>query len=129
MYVHAAAVIADQRFRHESGGFAAAVGHVVHAVFEDLHFVGFLYEAARADADLALASSCNFVVMHFYLETHILQGVAHGGADVLKSVYWGHRKVAPLQTRAMSAIALLISGVRIPCALHGIDFVEAAIDV
>ena len=71
--------------------------NVVHAVLQDLHFVGLLHEAAGADADLALAAGGDFVVMHFDLQAHLLERIAHGGADVLERIDRRHREIAALQ--------------------------------
>ena len=77
VHVHARAVVADERLRHEGRRLAVAVRHVVDGVLEDLHFVGLLHEAAGTHADFALAAGGHFVVMHFDLEAHLFERVAH----------------------------------------------------
>jgi hypothetical protein len=55
VHVHAGAVVADQRLRHEGRGLAVGVGHVVDAVLEIWFFVGLADQRVELDADLALA--------------------------------------------------------------------------
>jgi hypothetical protein len=99
--MHAAAVVADDGFRHESQGFAVAVRHVLQRVFQNLHFVGFLGQRVRRDVDLALSGGRHFVVMHFELQAHFFAGHGHGGANVLLRIDRRHREVAALHARTM----------------------------
>ena len=55
VHVHARAVVADDRLRHEGRGLAVGMRDVVHGVLEDLHPVGALHQAVELGADLALA--------------------------------------------------------------------------
>ena len=92
VHVHAAAVVADERLRHEGGRLAVAVRDVQHGVFEDLHLVGLVDQAAGADTDFALAAGGDFVVVHFDHEAHLLERQAHRRTDVLERIDGGTGK-------------------------------------
>jgi hypothetical protein len=70
----------------------------------------------------------DFVVMHFDLEAHLLEGIAHRGAHVLVSVDRRNREVAALEARTMSLVAFREYGVAVPRALHRIDRVRRLVD-
>ncbi len=127
VYVHAAAVVADQRLWHEGRGLAVAVGHVLHRVLEDLHLVGLDDQRARADADLGLSGGRHLVVVHFDLQSHLLARQAHRRADVLERIHRRHRKVAALDAGAVALVAVGILLGRVPGALHRVDGVEGAL--
>src|SRR6185437_3206117 len=127
--VHAVAVIADERLRHEGRGLAVARCDVQHAVFENLHRVALLHEAAGADPDLCLAARRDLVMVDLDLEAHLLERETHCRADVLERIDRRHREVAALQSGPVSLVAVLVILAEIPCALRGVDLVEAAVDV
>jgi hypothetical protein len=54
VHVHARAVVADDRLRHEGGGLAVAVGDVLDHVLLQLQPVGALHEGRELGADLHL---------------------------------------------------------------------------
>jgi hypothetical protein len=126
VHVHARAVVADQRLRHEGGGLAVACGDVVHGVLQDLHLVGLLDEAAGTDADFALAAGGDFVVVHLDDETELFAGAAHRVADVLIGIDRRHREVTALDAGTMTLVAFRILRVAVPGALHRVDFIRAA---
>jgi hypothetical protein len=68
-------------------------------------------------------------MMHLDLEAEFLAGLAHRGAQVLEPVHGRHREIAALDARAVSHVAALVAGARVPRALHGIDVIAAAIDL
>ncbi len=128
VYVHAAAVVADQRLGHEGRGLAVAVGDVVDHVLEYQQLVGLAGQAVEAGADLALPGGRHLVVMDFGDDAHLLQRQAHGRADVLQAVYRGHREVAALDAWAMAEVAAGVGLLRVPACLRGIDTVERPVD-
>ena len=71
MNVHAATVITNHWFWHESRRFTVSVGNVMHNIFEDLHFVRFTNQSVEYCANLTLASSTYFVMMYFGFTTHV----------------------------------------------------------
>ena len=72
MDVHAAAVVADDGFRHEGQRLAIAMSDVLQRVFQNLHFVGFLGQRICSDVDLALARRGHLMMMHLEFEAHLL---------------------------------------------------------
>ena len=59
------------------------MGHVVHAVFEDLNLIGFLNQRVELNTNLTLTSGADFVVVYFNRQAHLLHGGTHGCADVV----------------------------------------------
>ena len=127
MHMHAAAVIADDGFRHESQGLSITMRHVLQRVLENLHFVGFLGQRIRRHIDLTLAGGRHFVVMHFELQAHFFAGHGHRGANVLLRINRRHREVTALDARTMALVAVFIGLAGIPGAFVGVHFVRAAV--
>ncbi len=126
MHVHAGAVVADHRLGHESRRLAVACGHVPHRVLQDLHPVGAPDQGRELGADFALPGRRHFVVVHFDLDTLLLEQQAHFGADILQRVGGRHREVAALDRSAMREIARLIVDAGRPGRLFALDLNEAA---
>ena len=129
VHVHAAAVVADERLRHEGERLAVAVRDVPQRVLEDLDLVALLRQRVRSDVDLALAAGAHLVVVHLDLEAEFLAGLAHGRAQVLETVDRRHREVAALHARAMAEVAVFVGRAGIPGALHRVDDVAAAVQL
>jgi hypothetical protein len=115
--VHAAAVVTDQGLGHESRSLAVAVRHIEYRVLQNLHLVSLGHQTAGTDTDFALAARGDFVVVHFHYQTHFLEGIAHGRTDVLEGIDRRHRKVPPLDGRAVTLVALDIILAGVPGAL------------
>ena len=96
MDVHSRAIVADDRFRHEGGGLAIFGGGVVHGVFQAHQPVGALDERGELGADFVLAGGCDFVVMHFHENAHLLQRHRDCRSDVLQRIDWRNREVTAL---------------------------------
>ena len=107
VHVHARAVVADDRLRHERRGLAVGVRGVVDHVLHLLQPVGALHQRREAGADLALAGVRDLVVVDLDLDAHLVEREAHRGADVLQRVDRRHRKVAALHRRAVAHVAAL----------------------
>ena len=105
--MHARAVVADDRLRHERRRLAVRGRGVVHAVLEDLQPVGALHQRRELRADLALARVGDLVVVHLDLDAHLLHREAHRRADVLQRVDRRHREVAALDRGAVAHVAAL----------------------
>ena len=112
--VHAGAVVTNDGLRHEGGGFAVGVGHVLHHVLEDLRPVGALNQRAETGTDFVLACASDFVVEHFNRNAKAFQNQRHFGAHVLRAVHRRHREVAAFDSGAMAAVAAFELGTRIP---------------
>ena len=94
MDVHARAVVAEDRLRHEGRGLAVGIGDLVHDVFVDLHLVGVADQRVELDAELVLGGR-HFVVVLFDAHAHLGQHRQHLGAHVLR----GSRSAAPGNSR------------------------------
>ncbi len=127
MDVHAAAVVADERLRHEGRGLAVAVRYVHDGVLQNLDFVGLLDECAGADADLALTARGDLVMMDLDLQAELFQREAHRRADVLEGIDRRYGEVAALDAGAMAVVAALVIRRGVPRTLHGVDQVRAAV--
>src|SRR5690606_10613549 len=86
VHVHAAAVVADDRLRHEGDGLAVAVGDVLDDVLHGQQLVGLAHERVELGADLALAGGGHLVVVDLDLDAGLFQGLAHLGAQVVQGV-------------------------------------------
>ena len=122
--VHARAVVAEHRLRHEGRGLAVGLRHVVDHVFVDLHRVGHLDQRSELDAELVLCRT-DLVVMLLGDDAHIGHDREHLRAEVLRRVDRRHREVAALGARAVTEIAHLIFGVHVGGQLDRVDLVAA----
>ncbi|MCY1353484.1 hypothetical protein D9M69_398260 [compost metagenome] len=129
VHVHARAVVAVQRLRHEGHGLAVGVGDVVDAVLQGLDFVGLLHQGVELHADFVLAGSRHFVVVNFDDQAHFFHGVAHGGTDFVVVVDRRYREVAALHARTVALVAAFDVGVGVPGSLLGVDLEHRAGDV
>ena len=80
--VHARAVVAEHRLRHEGRRLAVGVGDLVHDVLVDLHLVGVAHQRVELDAEFVLGGG-HFVVVLFDAHAHLGQHGQHLGAHVL----------------------------------------------
>ncbi|MNH95992.1 hypothetical protein D3C73_486480 [compost metagenome] len=69
MDVHARAVIAVNRLRHEGGRLAVGIGDLMHDVLVNLHLVGVAHQRVELDAKLVLGGS-HLMVMLFDDHAH-----------------------------------------------------------
>jgi hypothetical protein len=129
VHVHAAAVVADERLRHEGERLAVAVRDVPERVLEDLDLVALLRQRVRADVDLALAAGADLMVMHFDFQAEFFAGLAHRGAQVLEAVHRRYREIAALHAGTMAHVAAVVARAGVPRALHRVDDVAAAVQV
>src|SRR3546814_7275577 len=65
VHVHARTVVTDDRLRHEGRRLAELMGDVLHDVLQLQDFVSLLGQRTELDADLALAGSRDFMMVHF----------------------------------------------------------------
>ena len=127
VHVHAVAVVADDRLRHEGDGLAVGVRDVVHRVLQHLHFVGLAHQRVGVDADFALAGGGDFVVVHFDLHAQLFERQAHGRAQVLERIDRRHREVAALHAGTVRLVAFLVVLARAPRRFDRIDLEERAL--
>ena len=108
--VHARAVVAIDRLRHEGRGLAVDVGDLVDAVFVDLHLVSHQRQRVEFHAEFVLGGG-HFVVMLLDLDAHLGHRTEHFGAHVLNRILRRNRKVARLGADAVAEVAAFIFGV------------------
>ena len=94
MRVHTAAVVTEDRLRHERDRLAVPTGDVLDDILVHHHFVGRAHERIEADVDLRLARGGHFMVVFLDGNAHLLHLQNHLAADVLLRVGRRHREVA-----------------------------------
>ena len=72
MRVHAAAVVAKERFGHEGGRLAMFARHVLHYVTIDHHGVGTAHERVKAIVNFRLAGRGDFMVLPLDFHAELL---------------------------------------------------------
>lgn len=110
MNVHARAVVAEDRLRHEGCRFAIGIGDLVHNILVDLHLVGAGDQRVELHAQLVLCGS-HFVVMLFNDDAHFGENRQHFGAHVLQAVDRRNREITALDARTVAEVAGLVVGV------------------
>ena len=118
--VHARAVVAIDRLRHEGRGLAVDVGDHLDAVLVDLHAVGHHRQRRELEPELVLGGR-HLVVVLLDRAAHPRHGGEHLGAHVLHRVLRRHREVALLGADVVTEIAALVDPVGIGRELAGIE--------
>ena len=126
--VHARAVVAIDRLRHESRRLAIALGDVVDAVLIDLHLVGHVHQGVELHAELVLGGG-DLVVVLLDLDAHRRHGGEHLAAHVLRRVERRDREVAALGLDAVAEIAALVIGVAVGRQLGGVELEAGVVGV
>ena len=124
--MHARAVVADDRLRHEGRRLAVGMRDVLDHVLLDLQPVGALNQRAELRAQFHLACRADFVVMHFDRNAERLEDQAHLGAHVLERIGRRHREVATLDAGTVARVAVLVLLARAPRCFFGVDLRERA---
>ena len=119
--VHACAVVAVDRLRHEGCGFAVRVCHVVDDVLVLLQVVGLLGQRAKDHAQLVLTGR-HFVVVLVNFHADALHCGQHLVTDVLSSVCRVDREVTAFDTRAVAHVAHFEVGVCVPSCVDCVNF-------
>ena len=123
VHMHAAAVVAIDRLRHEGRGLAVAVGDVVDHILVDLHVVGLLHQRAELRAELMLRLR-HLVVVFLAGDAHLDHGREHFGAQVHFAIDRVHREIAALHARAVAHIAFRVV---LHVGARALDRVEAEV--
>ncbi len=108
--VHARAVVAVDRLRHEARGLAVDLRDLRDAVLVDLQLVGHQRHRRELHAELVLGGR-HLVVVLLDLHAHLGHGGEHFRTHVLRRVLRRDREVAFLGADVMPEIAALIGGV------------------
>ncbi|VXB56721.1 conserved hypothetical protein [Arthrobacter sp. 8AJ] len=125
--VHARAVVAEDRLRHEGHRLAPGVSGVLDDVLELLQVIGSVGEGGELVVDLGLAGGSNFVVAALDLEAGFVQGNTHGVAQVSLLVGGGDREVTALDGGLVAQVAAFFLAAAVPVGFFGVDLVEAAL--
>ncbi len=125
MRVHAAAVVLEDRLRHERDRLAVAARDVLADVLVPHELIGHLDERLELHVDLALAGRRHLVVMRLDDDADLLHLGDHLAAQIVVGIGGAHRKVAALEARLVAEVRLFDPR-RVPGALRRIDLVVAA---
>ncbi len=118
--MHAAAVVAEDRFRHESYRFIVPFADVTQYVFVILHVVGHAFEGSESNVDLGLTGSRDLVMLALDRYACFLQLQTHFVANVLQRVHWRHRKVTFFRSNLVTEIWKFFAAA-VPMSLTAID--------
>ena len=88
----------------------------MHAVLQDLDFVGFFGQRVGANTDFALACCAHFVVVYFNNQAHGFHGCAHSAPQVVQAVNRRYREVAAFHARAVANIVFIKVVAGNPCS-------------
>jgi len=105
------------------------VGDVLDDVLHAQQFVGLLHQGAELGADLALAGSGHFVVLHFHFDADLFQGLAHFRAQVVQRVGRRHGEIPALHRRTVAAVGAVVLVTGAPRGFFGIDLEEGVAHV
>ncbi len=108
--VHARAVVAEDRLRHEGCRLAIGIGDLVHDILVDLHLVGAGDERIELHTQLVLCSS-HFVVMLFDDDTHFGEKPSTFRNACPAGCRSAEREVTALDARTVTEVAGLVVGV------------------
>ncbi|MNW63133.1 hypothetical protein D3C74_413090 [compost metagenome] len=120
MNVHAAAVIAEQWFRHECCYFAVLACSVLHNIFVSQEIVSCFLQGVKTEVDFRLACSRHFMVVTFDFKTRFAKQTAHFTADILLGIYWSYWNISALNANFECKVAAFVFTVCVPCCFFGI---------
>ena len=121
--VHAGAVVAEERLRHERDGLVVLLRDVPDDVFVILHVVGHLLHRSETDVDFGLAGGGDFMMLALDRDAGFLQLETHLVADVLQGVGRRNREIAFLRANFVAEIREFFLAA-VPMAFRAIDEVE-----
>ena len=127
--VHARAVVAEERLRHEGHGLACVPRGVLDQVLEQHQVVGGVQQRVELVVDLGLARGADLVVAALDLEARRDQVGDHVVAQVGVVVDRRHREVAALVVDLVAEVAAVLLAAGVPPALDGVDVVVALVRI
>ena len=110
--MHARAVVAVDRLRHEAGRLAVDLRDLLDAIFVDLHLVRHHGQRREFQPEFVLGGR-HLVVVLLDFDAHARHGGEHLGAHVLHRILRRHREIALLGPDAVAEIAAFVFGVGI----------------
>ena len=125
VHVHARAVVAEDRLRHEGDRLAVLPGGVLDEVLELHHVVRGLEQRVEAVVDLRLAGGADLVVGALDEQAGGLEVLHHLVAQVAVVVVRRDGEVAALEAGLVAEVVALLA--RVPPALDGVDVVVALV--
>jgi len=123
--MHAAAVVAEERFRHEGDGFVVAFGDVLDDVLEQHQVIADGNERVKTQINFSLAGSGNFMVFAFDFEAAVFHDADHFVADVNLRVGRRDGEVAFFVTNFVAEVREFFAAA-VPDAFVGINVIIAA---
>ena len=127
--VHARAVVAEQRLRHEGDGLAGLPCGVLDDVLEQHDVVGRVQQRVELVVDLGLARGADLVVTALDLEAGVGQVGGHVVAQVGVVVDRRHGEVAALERHLVAEVAARLLAAGVPPALDRVDVVVLLVRV
>ncbi len=125
--VHAGAVVAVERLRHEGDRLAPLLSGVLDDVLELQNVVCRVHHRVETVVDLLLATGADLVVRPLEREAGLDQVERHLVAQVGRLVDRCHGEVAALVRRLVAEVPALFLAPGVPRALFRIDAVEASV--
>ena len=124
--VHAAAVVLEDRLRHERHRLAVALRDVLADVLVPHELIGHLDQRLELHVDFALAGRGDLVMVRLDDDPDLAHLVDHLAAQVVVGVGRADGKVASLEARLVAKVRLLDAR-RVPRAFDRVDLVVAAV--
>ena len=124
--MHARAVVAKERLRHEGHRLVVLPRDVADDVLVVLHVVAHRLERREADIDFGLAGGRDFVMLALDRDAGFLKFQAHFVADVLQRVGRRDREIAFLRADLVTEIWKFFA-LAVPMSLAAIDRVGRAV--
>src|ERR1700681_1104088 len=125
MRMHAAAVVTEDRLRHESDGLSVLDSNVFHDVLVEHHAVGGFDHGVEAEVYFRLARRGDLVVVAFDGQAAVLHGHDHLAAKILIVIRRWNGEIPFLEARTVAQVALFPTG--IPSAFFGVDKIVTAV--
>ena len=107
--MHARAVVAVERLRHERRDLAGRAGDLLHEVLVPKDLVGGLDQGAVADVDLGLTWATDLVVLDLDVDARCLERQHHPAAQILEGVHRRDREVALLRPWSVGEVRRPVS--------------------
>ena len=123
MRVHAGAVVAEDRLRHEGHGLSGPPGDISHDVFIEAELVGHPHQFLKPHVDLALPGRRHLVVLRLDVDPTLDHRLHHLVAEIHQLVGWRTGEVALLVPQLVAEVWPLGPA---PCPLR-LDRVEVEV--
>ena len=123
--VHAAAVVLEDRLRHERHRLAVPLRDVLADVLVPHELIGHFQQWLKLHVDLGLSGGGDFVVMRFDDDADLAHLVHHLAAQIVIGVGGTHREIAALEAWLVPEVRLFVPR-RVPRAFSRIDLVVPA---